>query len=139
MLRYPPQPAGAPGDQFGTSAHTDYGDITLVWQDETGGLEVRNARGEWVAAAPLAGAFVVNVGDLLERWTNHRFASNLHRVTNNSGRERYSMALFLDHDFDTMIECIETCAGPDDPPRHASVRRGAYIVGRFNNVFEYRK
>ena len=82
---------------------------------------------------------MVNVGDLLERWTNHRFASNLHRVTNRSGRERYSMALFIDPDFDTMIECIETCTGPDDPPRHPPVRCGDYIVGRFNNVFEYRK
>ncbi len=49
------------------------------------------------------------------------------------------MALFFDPDFDTMIECIETCTGPDDPPRHAPVRRGDYIVGRFDNVFAYRK
>ncbi len=139
VLRYPPQPPAAPGDQFGTSSHTDYGGITLVWQDENGGLEVENPRGEWVAATPIPGAFVVNVGDLLERWTNHRFASNAHRVTNRSGRERYSMALFFDPDFDTMIECIETCASPDDPPRNAPVRCGDYIEGRFNNVFEYRK
>lgn len=139
VLRYPPQPPTAPADQFGTSAHTDYGGITLVWQDENGGLEVENPRGDWVAATPIPGAFVVNVGDLLERWTNHRFASNPHRVTNRSGRERYSMALFFDPDFDTVIECIETCTGSGDPPRHPPVRCGDYIVGRFNDVFEYRK
>ncbi len=139
VLRYPPQPLAAPSDQFGTSAHTDYGGVTLVWQDENGGLEVRNPRGEWVLANPIPGALVVNIGDLMERWTNQRFASNLHRVTNRSGRERYSMALFFDPEFDTMIECIETCVGPDDRPRHPPVRCGDYIVGRFNNVFEYRK
>lgn len=139
VLRYPPQPAAAPGDQFGTSAHTDYGGITLVWQDSNGGLEVQNPKGEWVSAPPLPGAFVVNMGDLMERWTNHRYASNPHRVTNRSGRERYSMALFFDPDFDTEIACIETCTDDRDPPRYPPVKCGDYIVGRFNNVFEYRK
>lgn len=139
VLRYPPQPVDAAADQFGTSAHTDYGGITLVWQDQNGGLEVLNPAGDWVSAMPIPGTFVVNVGDLLERWTNHRFASNSHRVTNSSGKERYSMALFFDPDYDTEIACIETCTGPDDPPRYDPVRCGDYIVGRFNKVFEYRK
>lgn len=139
VLHYPPQPGEAPGDQFGVSAHTDYGGITLVWQDANGGLEVCNPKGEWVAAPPVPGAFVVNMGDLMERWTNHRYASNPHRVTNRSGRERYSMALFFDPEFDTEISCIETCRAPDEPPRYPPVRCGDYVVGRFDNVFEYRK
>ena len=139
VLRYPPQPPSAPEDQFGTSAHTDYGGITLVWQDGNGGIEVRNPLGAWVPAKPIPDTLVVNIGDLLERWTNHRFASNLHRVTNSSGRERYSMALFFDPNFDTSIECIGTCTGADDPPRYAPVRCGDYVAGRFNDVFEYRK
>lgn len=139
VLRYPPRPPAAPGDQFGTSAHTDYGGITLVWQDESGGLEVRNRDGDWVPAKPIPGTFVVNIGDLMERWTNHRYASNPHRVVNASGGERFSMALFFDPDFDTVIECIETCTGPGDPPRYPSTTCGDYVVGRFDDVFEYRK
>lgn len=139
VLRYPPQPPTAPGDQFGTSAHTDYGGITLVWQDQAGGLEVLNRDGVWVPAPPIPETFVVNIGDLMERWTNHVYASNPHRVTNASGGERYSMALFFDPDFDTVIECIETCTGPENPPRYPPTTCGEYVVGRFNDVFEYRK
>ena len=139
VLRYPPQPPTAPGDQFGTSAHTDYGGITLVWQDQAGGLEVLNRDGAWVQAAPMPETFVVNIGDLMERWTNHVYASNPHRVTNASGGERYSMALFFDPDFDTVIDCIETCTGPEKPPLYPPTTCGDYIVGRFNDVFEYRK
>lgn len=139
VLRYPEQPPTAPGDQFGTSAHTDYGGITLVWQDRSGGLEVLNRDGDWVSAIPMPGTFVVNIGDLMERWTNHRFASNPHRVVNRSGGERYSMALFFDPDFDTVIDCIDTCTGPGNPPRYPPTTCGDYVVGRFNDVFEYRK
>lgn len=139
VLHYPPQPATAPGDQFGVSAHTDYGGITLIWQDPNGGLEVCNPRGEWVPAVPIPGTFVVNMGDLMERWTNHRYASNPHRVTNRSGRERYSMALFFDPEFDTEIACIDTCRNDGEAPLYPPVRCGDYIVGRFNKVFEYRK
>ena len=83
--------------------HTDYGVITLLHQDDVGGLQVATRAGEWVTAHPIPGTLVINSGDLLGRWSNDRFKSNPHRVVNSSGRERLSIAVFADPDFDTPI------------------------------------
>lgn len=139
VIHYPPQPAWMPEDQFGTSSHTDYGCVTLLWQDEVGGLEVRNKAGEWIPAPPIPGTFVINLGDFMARWTNDRFASTAHRVVNRSGRERFSMPVFFDPDHDTVVECLASCQGPEDPPRYAPTTCGAYIKSRFDDVFIYRK
>jgi isopenicillin N synthase-like dioxygenase len=78
MVYYPPQSPQSDADQFGVAPHTDYGCITLLWQDQVGGLQVREiANDTWVDAPPVPGSFVVNVGDLLARWTNDRFRSTL--------------------------------------------------------------
>jgi isopenicillin N synthase-like dioxygenase len=139
VIHYPPQPAWMPEDQFGTSAHTDYGCITLLWQDEVGGLEVRNRAGQWIPAPPIPGSLVVNLGDFMARWTNDRFASTPHRVVNRSGRERFSMPVFFDPDYDTVVECLPSCQSAADPPRYPATTCGAYIKGRFDDVFVYRK
>jgi isopenicillin N synthase-like dioxygenase len=73
LLRYPPQ--RQEDGLFGSAPHTDYGFITLLAQDEVGGLEVRNKAGEWIAAPPILDTFVMNVGDILARWSNDRFVS----------------------------------------------------------------
>src|SRR5882672_4849939 len=92
MIHYPPQPPDLGADEFGVAPHTDYGCITLLWQDDKGGLQVRDrASRSWMEATPIAGTFVVNVGDLLARWTNDRFRSTVHRVVNLSGRARHSI------------------------------------------------
>ncbi|MGI9334247.1 MAG: isopenicillin N synthase family dioxygenase, partial [Gammaproteobacteria bacterium] len=85
---YPPQPADAGEDQFGVAPHTDFGVLTVLCQDDIGGLELQLLDGDWVAVPPIPGTFVVNVGDLLERWSNGRYRSTPHRVINSSGRER---------------------------------------------------
>ena len=139
LVHYPPHPADAGARTFGTAAHTDYGGITLVHQDDTGGLEVENRAGTWVPAHPIPGTLVVNIGDLMARWTNDVLASNPHRVINRSGTERYSMAVFYDPDFDTVIETLPSCLGPGGTPRYAATTCGAYIQERFDNVFRYRK
>ena len=92
LLHYPTQPEEI--GLFGSAPHTDYGYITLLAQDQVGGLEVRNKADEWIAAPPIADTFVMNVGDILARWTNDRFVSTPHRVINRSGRERYSQPFF---------------------------------------------
>ena len=86
----------APRTRSARATHTDYGNLTLLATDDVGGLEVRTRGGEWIAAPVVPGAFVVNIGDCLMRWTNDIYVSTPHRVFNRSGRERYSIAFFLD-------------------------------------------
>ena len=139
LLYYPPQPPAMGADQFGVSAHTDYGALTFVCQGEVGGLQVRNRAGEWVDAPPLAGSFVVNIGDLMARWTNDVFVSTPHRVVNKSGRERYSIAYFFDPHIDTVIEAMPSCIPPGTPARYPRTTCGDHILGRFKDAFAYRK
>ena len=136
---YPPQTSNSPPNQFGASPHTDYGVITLLWQDEHGGLELRHRSGTWQPASPKPGTFVVNIGDLLARWTNDRFVSTAHRVRNLSGFERLSLACFYDPHPDTVVQCIESCCEPGVPPRYPVTTCGEYIRSRFDAVFAYRK
>lgn len=135
LIHYPPQPDTMGEDQFGVSPHTDYGTLTLLAQDMTGGLRVQSNDGEWLTAHPIAGTLVVNVGDLLARWSNDRFRSTPHAVVNSSGRERYSIAIAMDPDWDTEITPL-TKSG--EQPRYDSVRCGDYIRGRFDRSFAYR-
>jgi isopenicillin N synthase-like dioxygenase len=137
IIYYPPQPPVMGREAFGVSPHTDYGVITLLWQDDVGGLEVKGRSGEWVTAHPIPGTLVVNVGDLLHRWTNGALLSNEHRVINRSGRERHSMAFFFDPDFDTVVDPAALCA-PGDKPRYAPTTCGAYVLSRFDQSFVYR-
>lgn len=136
LVFYPPQPVEAGAHQFGVSPHTDYGVLTILHQDPVGGLQVSNRRGEWVVARPIADTLVINVGDLLARWTNDRFKSTPHRVVNTSGRERLSIAVFVDPDFDTPIEPVVL---PGDTARYAPTTCGEYILGRFDASFAYRQ
>ncbi|MTI01902.1 isopenicillin N synthase family oxygenase [Roseibium sp. RKSG952] len=96
LLHYPPQPQQAPDDLFGSAPHKDFGFLTLLAQDDVGGLQVQTPAGHWVDAPPIEGAFVVNVGDMLHRLSNGRLLSTPHRVINASGRERYSVPFFFD-------------------------------------------
>jgi isopenicillin N synthase-like dioxygenase len=139
LLRYPPHPAEAGDDQFGSAPHTDYGIITLLAQDDSGGLQVRRRDGGWIDAAPLPGTFVLNVADMLARWTNDRFVSTPHRVVNRSGGDRYSLPFFFDTDMDAVIECLPTCTGPGNLPRYEPVRYGDYLMDRLNRNYDYRK
>jgi isopenicillin N synthase-like dioxygenase len=138
MIYYPPQPPDE-AEQFGVAPHSDYGCITLLWQDDNGGLQVRARAGRtWIDAQPIAGTLVVNVGDLLARWTNDRFSSTVHRVINRSGRERYSIATFFDPNFATLVDPREIGTDREDC-RYEPVRAGDYILRRFDESFGYRK
>jgi isopenicillin N synthase-like dioxygenase len=125
---YPPlSPEASRRTQWSFSPHTDYGGFTLLSQDHLGGLQVRNSAGEWIDVPPIDGAFVVNLGDLMATWTNDLYKSNLHRAANVSGEARISIPFFASPADTAVIQCVETCQGPDNPPRYAPVVAGEYI------------
>jgi len=111
LMHYPPQPADV--DEAlarGIGAHTDFGAITLLMQDDVGGLQVWSKKLEqWVDVVPIKGAYVVNLGNLFMRWSNDRYISNLHRVINKSGNERYSIPFFFSGNPDYIIDCLPNC------------------------------
>lgn len=136
---YPPQQVGAEAEVFGVAPHTDFGCITLLWQDDNGGLQVKERQsGASIEAPPLPGTLVVNVGDLLGRWSNDRFASTPHRVVNRSGRERISIATFHDPDFGAVIDPRDL-GTPEGEARYAPITAGQHILNRFDQAFSYRK
>lgn len=139
LLHYPPQTGEVSEREIGAGAHTDYGCVAMLYQDAVGGLQIRNSAGGWIAAPPVPGAFVCNIGDMMARWTNDEFAATVHRVVNVSGRDRYSAVLFFDPNYDVEVACLESCRGPDNPPRYAPTTSGEYLLGRFNDTFAYRK
>jgi isopenicillin N synthase-like dioxygenase len=103
LNHYPPQHDPVSENNIGVIPHSDSGCFTILWQDDNGGLEVQNRDGHWVGAAPLAGSFVVNIGNILQYWSNGRFSSTPHRVINRNGLDRYSIPFFVNPDFDTVI------------------------------------
>lgn len=129
MLRYPPHPADADERSFGAGAHTDWGAITVLAQDAHGGLEVRMPDGQWVAATPMAGSFVINLGDMIPRWTNDLYRSNPHRVRNlhSGGQARYSIPFFYDPDYLTRIEPLPGTVPEGEAPRHEPCTAGEHL------------
>jgi isopenicillin N synthase-like dioxygenase len=113
IFHYPPAPAGDPG--WGVGEHTDYGLLTLLAQDDNGGLQVHTPGG-WLDAPPLPDTFVCNIGDMLERLTGGWYRSTPHRVRNTSGRDRLSFPFFFDPDF--------TADVPPLPDRAATTATG---------------
>jgi isopenicillin N synthase-like dioxygenase len=139
IVYYPPQPADLGDDQFGVAPHSDFGCITLLWQDDNGGLEVlERATRTWIPAPPIPGTLVINVADLLGRWTNDRYASTPHRVVNRSGRERLSIATFHDPDYKALVDPREL-GTPESECRYEPILAGDHIVGRIERSFGYRK
>jgi isopenicillin N synthase-like dioxygenase len=101
---YPAQESPEKEDEIGLVAHTDSGAFTILWQDDVGGLETVNEEGEWVVVPPIPETFVINIGDILQAWSNGQFSSTPHRVINRYGAERISIPLFVNPNFTTLVK-----------------------------------
>jgi isopenicillin N synthase-like dioxygenase len=131
---------GRPGDtamanQFGIGPHTDYGIVTVLLADLEPALQVYTKDGQWRFVVPVEGALVVNVGDLMSRWTNDRWRSTLHRVTpvlakDNAIRRRRSVPFFHEGNFDALVECLPTCTDAEHPPRYQPITGGAHVLAK---------
>ncbi len=135
---YPAQPEELGDEQFGVGPHTDFGVLTVLCQDTVGGLQVQTVAGDWIEAPPMPGTLIVNVADLLSRWTGGSYKSTPHRVVNASGRERLSLVLAFDPNPETIIDA-RSVLGEDQAGLEAPITCGDYLTWRFNKAFAYRK
>ena len=129
--------AGPPApNQFRRGEHTDWGDVTILYHDGRPGLQIKPPDGEWEDVPTVAGAFVVNLGDLMAAWTNDRWRSTLHRVVVPDGEteDRLSIAFFHQPAYDARIECIPTCTSPEEPPRHSPTTSGEWILSMLRKI-----
>lgn len=141
-LSYPAADAAPLANQKGAGEHADYGSITILKSDPSvPGLEVRLPSGEWISAPLVPDGFIVNIGDMMARWTNDRWVSTLHRVispgqTGGGQSRRQSMAFFYNGAFDANISCIPTCLAAGASPRYDNVEAGEYLQQRFSAALE---
>ena len=125
LLHYPPQ--GTAADVIGIGAHSDYDVFTILATDDVPALEILNPSGDWIPAPPIPGAFIVNVGDLLQRWTNDLYRSTVHRATNLSGRERFSIPFFSNVNPHEIIAVLPSCQSATRPARYDPIGAAAYV------------
>ncbi|OCT44996.1 hypothetical protein CLCR_05967 [Cladophialophora carrionii] len=147
LLHYPPVKKSvwkANPNQVRAGEHSDYGSITLLFQDEIGGLEVKSPKGTWVRATPIPGTIVVNAGDLLQRWSNDIIRSTNHRVIQPPPKDagsddddadalvpaRYSIAYFCNPNFDRFIEALPGTWDPAAKPKYPGINSGDYLIMR---------
>lgn len=131
LLHYPPAPATVIPGQIRAGAHSDYGTITLLFQDDVGGLEILHD-GVWLPAPYIPGTAIVNTGDLMERWTNDAFRSTKHRVVvppePAARRSRYSATFFYRPNIDAEIVCLEPCCQPGHAPLYPPTTTREHLI-----------
>lgn len=135
MIHYP----GLPKEKgrIVCGSHTDYGIVTLLYQDTAGGLQVRSLDGKWIDAPAIPGSFVVNIGDMMAMWSNDRYKSNFHRVLN-PGVDRISMPFFCEPNPETLISCLPHCCDTTHPVKCPPVKAGEWLQKRFKQTYAYR-
>lgn len=116
--------------EVASGAHTDHGIITILWQDDSGGLQVMDANGDWLPAPPIRGSYVINVGELMKRWTNGRFKATIHRVIHTKNTDRISMPLFCNPDFRTLVDPRQLGVAEEEA-KYPPILSGDFLVSRF--------
>jgi isopenicillin N synthase-like dioxygenase len=127
MTHYPHQD-GPIEDEFGLAPHTDTSFLTLLAPNDVPGLSIRTQSGKWIDAPAIADAYVVNGGQMLQRWTNDVFLATPHRAVNRSGGERYAIPFFCDSNIDWPVAAVPTTVGPDKPPKYPTTYYSDYMI-----------
>lgn len=139
LLYYPPAPPIDDPDLYGSAPHTDFGFLTILAQDDIGGLQVQTPAGNWVDAPRIEGTFVVNVGDMLHRWSNGRLKSTPHRVINRSGQPRYSCPFFYDPNVASDIAPLASTVSAKLPAQFEPINFGAFLRGELEAGYQHHK
>jgi len=135
LLHYSQEPSQIDHGIYACGAHSDYGMITLLLTDDNPGLQIfLTETQEWIDVPPRPDAFVVNLGDMLERWTNGLFRSTIHRVVTNGTAERYSIPCFYDPHFDTMVRVLDVCCSDDHPPQYPPTTSGKHLMDKYKQT-----
>jgi isopenicillin N synthase-like dioxygenase len=127
MTHYPHQD-GPVVDEFGLAPHTDTSFLTLLAPNDVPGLSIRTQSGNWIDAPAIPDAYVVNGGQMLQRWTNDVFLATPHRAVNRSGSERYAIPFFCDSNIDWPVAAVPTTVGPDKPPKYPTTYYSDYMA-----------
>ena len=139
-LNYPRQTKPPQVGQLRAGAHTDYGSLTILLpQEGSKGLEIQTAQGQWIPVPPVPGAFMINIGDLMARWTNDRWVSTLHRVVNPAPEDgaqdrRQSFAFFHQPNWHAEITCLDSCLPVGEEPKYKPVLSGPYLMSKFRST-----
>ncbi|KRW98966.1 hypothetical protein PPERSA_11567 [Pseudocohnilembus persalinus] len=121
-------------EAMGCGEHTDYGIITLLKTDQVEGLQIY-LNDKWIDVPYIEDAFIVNIGDLLQRWTNNKFKSTLHRVVNKTGQERYSLPYFYEPNFDSKIEVLEQFIDENNPCLFPPIISGEHLLDMYSKTY----
>ncbi|KAF0715197.1 hypothetical protein AaE_011381 [Aphanomyces astaci] len=135
LLHYNDQLSNVADGVFGAGAHTDYGLLTLLSTDGNPGLEIYHNQ-EWIPISPKPNTFVVNIGDLGERWTNGLFKSTRHRVVNRNGQERYSVPFFYEPNFTCQVTCLPSCVDAAHPPQYPPITSGQHLLNMYRQTHD---
>ena len=131
-LAHYPAAESAAGGQFRAGAHTDYGTLTILWTDGVPGLQVMTVDGVWIDVEAVEGGLIVNLGDLMQRWTNDRWRSTLHRVVLAPGAgPRLSIPFFHNANWDARIECI---LADGESPKHPPITAGHHLMEKYRST-----
>lgn len=137
VLRYPALTSDPLPGQLRAGAHSDYGSMTILRKElSDGSLQVKNRAGEWINVPVVEGTFIVNIGDLMQQWTNDLWSSTMHRVVNPpvdspENIDRISIVFFHQPNYDAIVECLPTCQSPDNPPKYGPVSSGDHLRSKF--------
>ncbi|KAI6140641.1 hypothetical protein BKA82DRAFT_1004487 [Pisolithus tinctorius] len=136
-LHYPPQTGPEDERIMGIGAHSDFQCFTILWQEPgIQALQILNSEKQWINATPVPGTLVINIADLLSRWTNDVFRSTVHRAINRSGVSRYSIPMFIGANSDVVVEPIPSCVSPERPAKYETIKSGDYVRKRIQEMYQ---